>query len=115
MTKKVVKLAFPKSGRPLAIYSPDAEKLLSGLGELSISRASNVEPGSGLSADAKIRLLADGRWSHSCKTKWFADLLPVRGPVLGPFATRDEALAAELEYFNANLMRIANDYDNNNS
>jgi hypothetical protein len=29
------------------------------------------------------------------KNKWFADLLPVNGPVLGPFNTRDEGLAAE--------------------
>lgn len=30
--------------------------------------------------------------------KWFADMLPVNGPVLGPFETHGEALAAEIAY-----------------
>jgi hypothetical protein len=48
---------------------------LSALGAVSIRRASRVEPdGQGL---------------------WWADLSPVGGPVLGPFATRTPALAAE--------------------
>lgn len=32
------------------------------------------------------------------KTEWVADLSPVRGPVLGPFRLRDEALQAEREW-----------------
>ena len=48
---------------------------LSALGPPVITRASHVEPG------------PDGRWS--------ADLLPVGGPVLGPFALRSQALDAE--------------------
>jgi hypothetical protein len=48
---------------------------LRALGKLQITRASNVEPDS------------DGNW--------WADMGPVGGPVLGPFRTRGEALAAE--------------------
>jgi hypothetical protein len=48
---------------------------LAALGSLSITRASFVEPDSA------------GRW--------FADLAPVSGPVLGPFLRRTDALAAE--------------------
>ncbi len=48
---------------------------LARLGPLDFRRASHVEP------DAK------GRWR--------ADLHPAGGPVLGPFALRSEALAAE--------------------
>jgi hypothetical protein len=48
---------------------------LSALGALSIERASHVEPD-----DAG---------------KWWADLAPVNGPILGPFGRRSEALAAE--------------------
>jgi hypothetical protein len=48
---------------------------LSALGALTITRASHVEPD------------ADGRW--------WADLAPVRGPRLGPFDRRSQALAAE--------------------
>jgi hypothetical protein len=48
---------------------------LSSLGSPSIRRASQVEPD------------AEGRW--------WSDLSPVQGPMLGPFARRSEALAAE--------------------
>ena len=45
------------------------------LGRLSIQRGSHVEP------------TADGQWT--------ADLSPVSGPLLGPFLSRADALAAE--------------------
>jgi hypothetical protein len=48
---------------------------LAALGLLAIMRASHVEPD------------PTGRW--------FADLSPVAGPCLGPFASRSAALAAE--------------------
>ncbi len=51
---------------------------LSRLGQLSITRASHVEP------------TEDGRWT--------ADLGPVGGPVLGPFDRRSQALCAELAW-----------------
>jgi hypothetical protein len=53
------------------------------LGQLSIRRASHVEP------------TADGRWS--------ADLSPVGGPVLGPFNRRTEALEAEYRWLTSKL------------
>jgi hypothetical protein len=48
------------------------------LGQLAISRGSHVEP------------TADGQWQ--------ADLAPVSGPILGPFPTRSQALAAEVAW-----------------
>jgi hypothetical protein len=48
---------------------------LRALGKLQITRASHVEPD------------PDGNW--------WADMGPVGGPVMGPFGTRGEALAAE--------------------
>ena len=48
------------------------------LGKLQIVRASHVEPD------------AEGYW--------WADMLPVHGPVLGPFRSRSEALGAEREW-----------------
>ena len=54
---------------------------LSTLGQLNIRRASQVEPD------------ANGRWH--------ADLSPVGGPRLGPFAKRSEALAAEVSWLEA--------------
>ena len=57
---------------------------LSQLGHVSIRRASHVEP------------TDDGRWQ--------ADLSPVDGPVLGPFARRSEALSAEVEWLQTNWL-----------
>lgn len=50
------------------------------LGQLQITRASHVEPD------------AEGYW--------WADMGPSGGPVLGPFRSRSEALAAEREWLN---------------
>jgi hypothetical protein len=66
-------LVIGPAGRVLALYGEDLD--LSSLGRLSIARASHVEP------------TPDGRWT--------ADMRPMIGPVLGPFALRSEALAAE--------------------
>ena len=51
---------------------------LAALGPLTIRRASSVEP--------------DGQG------RWWADLSPVGGPLLGPFPTRTRALEAELAW-----------------
>lgn len=59
-----------------AIYDESID--LRSIGDLSIRRASHVEPD------------ATGRWT--------ADLSPVDGPLLGPFETRSDALAAEVAW-----------------
>ena len=69
-------------GHVRCIYTDELS--LSDLGELSISRASHVEPDS------------VGRWR--------ADLSPVGGPLLGPFVKRTEALAAEVEWLRKNWL-----------
>jgi hypothetical protein len=51
---------------------------LSALGQVTIRRASYVEP--------------------TDQGQWKADLSPVGGLVLGPFALRSEALAAEVDW-----------------
>ena len=57
---------------------------LRGLGPLKIQRASHVEPN------------AAGQWT--------ADLSPVHGPQLGPFTSRSEALAAEVDWLYSNWL-----------
>jgi hypothetical protein len=52
-------------------------------GEARISRASHCEPSG---------------------TQWIADLAPVDGPLLGPFPSRAAALAAEVDWLNANYL-----------
>ena len=66
-------LLIKADGSVQCVYDETVD--LGSLGPLTIRRASHVEPD------------ADG-----C---WLADLSPVDGPMLGPFATRSTALDAE--------------------
>jgi hypothetical protein len=59
---------------------------LSAMGELTIRRASHVEPDD--------------------LGRWFVDLSPVNGPMLGPFDHRSAALAAEAEWLSVRLHRM---------
>jgi hypothetical protein len=60
---------------------------LSALGQVTIRRASHVEP------------TDNGQWQ--------ADLSPVGGPVLGPFALRSQALASEVEWLRRHWLLTA--------
>ena len=60
---------------------------LPALGRLSIARGSHVEP------------TPDGQWT--------ADLSPVSGPVLGPFACRSAALEAERKWLECDWLPSA--------
>lgn len=71
-----MELIITSSGNVRGLYSEEIE--LTSLGSARISRASHVEP------------TAEGQWS--------ADLSPLGGPLLGPFAQRSSALAAELAW-----------------
>ncbi len=55
------------------------------LGQLSVQRASHVEP--------------------DTTGRWFADLSLVAGPVLGPFDRRSDALAAEHAWLEVHRLR----------
>ena len=67
------------------VYVEDLD--LAAIGALEISRASHVEPDEA------------GRW--------WADITPVGGPVLGPFDRRSDALAAEQRWLDGNLPSVA--------
>ena len=58
------------------------------LGSLSIHRGSHVEPDD--------------------QGRWWADLAPVGGPLLGPFDRRSEALAAESRWLEDHELHGAN-------
>ena len=68
-----MQLVIDPRGRVRCVY--DEAISLSGLGPLRITRGSHVEP--------------------DVHGQWVADLAPVKGPTLGPFAHRSQALAAE--------------------
>ncbi len=78
-----MELIVSAEGVGRCVYSEHLE--LSSVGRVSICRASHVEPA------------GDG---------WTADLRPVGGPVLGPFARRSEALAAELKWLGRHWLGI---------
>ena len=77
-----MQLVVAPDGRVRAIYGEAIP--LAALGRPRITRASTGEPD------------RDGRWH--------ADLWPAFGPVLGPFATRSEALAAEVAWLEAHWL-----------
>ena len=69
-------IVITPAGVVRAIYCEEIP--LAALGQISIARASTVEP------------TTDG--------EWLVDLAPVGGPHLGPFARRSDALAAEVAW-----------------
>jgi hypothetical protein len=71
-----MELIIEATGQGRCVYSELFE--LAMLGPLSIRRASHVEPDD--------------------QGRWIADLSPVDGPQLGPFAQRSAALEAEIEW-----------------
>ncbi len=75
-------LVVDPAGRLRCIYGEAID--LAALGAMWIVRASHVEPeGAG---------------------RWVADLAPVGGPALGPYAVRSEALAAERAWLEAHWL-----------
>jgi hypothetical protein len=75
-------LVIDRAGSVRCVYAESID--LAQLGDLSIRRASHVEP--------------DDRG------RWWADLSPVGGPVLGPFDRRGAALAAERLWLETNWL-----------
>lgn len=65
----------------------DEALILAQIGQLTIARASHVEPNE--------------------KGQWTADLIPANGPVLGPFRTRTEALHAERTWLEEHRLKLS--------
>jgi hypothetical protein len=77
-----MQIIIAPSGAVRCIYSEAID--LTALGSPTITRASHVEP--------------------DRQGRWWADLSPVSGPLLGPYAVRSEALAAEQAWLEANIL-----------
>ena len=80
-----MQLVIDSRGGVRAIYDEQID--LRTLGRPVIVRASHVEP--------------------DLSGQWLADLGPVGGPVLGPFAHRSDALDAEQSWLEANWLTSA--------
>ena len=76
-----MQLVVDRRGTISGVYGEAID--LACLGDVSIQRASHVEPD------------AQGRW--------WADLAPVGGPTLGPYGRRSDALTAELTWLEEHL------------
>ena len=77
-----MQLLISPGGTIRCVYAETID--LAEFGHVSISRGSHVEPDQ------------DG-----C---WFADLAPIGGPRLGPFACRSDALNAEIEWLHTHWL-----------
>ena len=77
-----MRLLLDRQGNAKCLYGEVIE--LEALGKVSIRRAASVEPD------------PSGRW--------WADMKPVGGPLLGPFGRRSEALAAEVRWLEENRL-----------
>ncbi len=77
-----MQLRVDPDGSVCCIYAESID--LSALGVVTIRRASHVEPDE------------EGRW--------WADLMPVGGPLLGPFPARTPALEAEQAWLDAHWL-----------
>lgn len=79
-----MQLVIAPHGNVRCVYGEEID--LHTLGRLDISRGSHVEPD-----------------HHG---RWFADLSPVSGPILGPFSQRTQALQAENAWLEANWVVV---------
>ena len=77
-----MEIVIDPSGGARCVYGESID--LASIGDLRIRRASHVEPDEA--------------------GTWRADLLPVGGPMLGPFPSRSMALAAEGRWLSANWL-----------
>ncbi len=77
-----MQLLIEPQGDVRCIYAEAID--LPSLGKLTVRRGSHVEPDD--------------------QGQWTADMAPVDGPVLGPFAQRSEALAAEQAWLERNWL-----------
>ena len=111
MPKQEIVLIVEPDGCSRHIVSDDNTRFAV-LGEpVNTMRASCVEPWSSLSLWQKLRIMwrLDATWPIYDKDRhqmWFAILRPCRGPLLGPYWSRGEALAAEVKWLNAHDLPV---------
>lgn len=93
-----ITLVIGKNGSVRGIHDDHGhtEKFISAIGTPVIRRASHVDVLADLSDAARYWMS-----QHSVPAypkMWYADMSPSSGPVIGPFYTRSEALAGELDW-----------------
>ena len=89
MPQETIKIVVKRGGDLNFIYTDRLRRLMHE-GDATTKRASHVEPGDPSNGQNPLQ--------------WYADLTPSNGPVLGGFETRQEALGAEVEWLNINVV-----------
>ena len=104
-----MKIRFDRDGTARTIYGEEID--LAKLGTVELRRASHVDPTAELTEAARIWLLDKNEEMHQhlasaspSESYWWANMMPMNGPVLGPFDTRSAALAAEVAWIDAHGM-----------
>ena len=77
-----MQLVVEPGGSVRCIYSEEIP--LETIGQMTVTRASHVEPDS--------------------VGRWFADLSPIGGPRLGPYERRSQALKTEIQWLETNWL-----------
>lgn len=125
MSKKItIVVPRDRAAGTRAIHSPESAKILSALGGTETRRASHVEPPGDLSDTALRWLATNNRKVFADEihlddlvtaaellpaNSWWADMLPVGGPVLGPYFDKNVALAEEVKWLTEHGIPTAND------
>lgn len=105
-------LVIDSDGTTRHLVDPVSERIAAAIGpKISTQRSSHVETWRDLSTKARIWLLEHRELiatiddelieinsGFNFTNHFFADMLPVKGPVLGPFARYEDAISAEIAY-----------------
>lgn len=116
-----MKIVVPKAGLAegqetvRAIHTRETDGLMRAVGgdSLTIRRASHVDVTADLRdvAVAWLRTTGGVALEDPCyRNLYWADLLPVEGPVLGPFHVREDALAAEVAWLDTHHIPVPKAY-----
>lgn len=100
MASKAISLVVDSDGTTRHLVDPVSERFGTRIGpKISTRRASHVESWADLSDEARAWFSEYRKWWMTTDPNYFwVDLLPVDGPVLGPFAVYAQAIAAEIKW-----------------
>lgn len=100
-----------RGGEVTAVDNPALSPVLAKVGSVTKTRASHVVPLDPVKRVAFRALRAVfpdtsrvAGWTRTWVGPWVADLGPSNGPILGPFALRSTAIAAEVRWLNQSFL-----------
>jgi len=118
---RTLSIIVEPDGASRHLVTSESDEVFAGFGEKDFTwRNSHVETWNSLSRDARDWLqfhapstnpgrmaIEAGRLDFNW---WWADMLPVEGPVLGPYGTHGEAIRAEVRYLHEHNLPVPKQY-----